>query len=61
MNKKGLGETGWLIILLLVFAVINWVSLSVNGFKLEAVSTWIVMILGSLIEVGVAYILKKNL
>ena len=64
MNKKGLSEISWLVILLVTFIIINKVSIWVNGSTLEATNQWISIILQSLIEAllgwALVWALKKS-
>ncbi len=59
MNKKGQGRLGWIIILLIVFIIINKTSLWLNGSTLDATSQWISIIIISLIETGIFWVVKN--
>lgn len=50
MNKRGQSEIGWLIILLITFIIMNIVSIWIHGEPLEAIKTWIFLIIEALIE-----------
>lgn len=60
MNKRGQGDIGWLIILLIVFIIINKVSLWINGSTLDATNQWISIIFIALIETGIFWVVKNS-